>query len=328
MSAANTNAPHIHTVKPLTMRDAFLSALFTAMEKDERLFFLSADFGAPTLDKIRERMPKRFLNVGIAEQNLINVSAGLSLEGYIVFAYAIAPFITMRCYEQTRINLALLSEVRSLNVNLIGVGAGYSYVVSGPTHQCLEDLSLMRTLPNMQIYSPADHTTAAMLVETCTQNTGPKYLRFDVQALPVLYANRTLDMEQGLHVHRRGKRICLVATGYMVHTALAAAEALNALGQEVGVIDLFSLSRFCEDTLRRELSSYRGIVTLEEGFHGRGGLDALVSEFLIRHHLNAQLLTIGVEGGYRFDLGTREMLHENVGIGVASVLERIKGFNP
>ena len=106
------------------------------MKTDEIIFFVSADFGSPVLDDIRADFPDRFLNVGIAEQNLINVSAGLALEGFTVFAYAIAPFITMRCFEQLRVNLALLSEVRDMNVNLIGVGAGYSYVVSGPTHQC------------------------------------------------------------------------------------------------------------------------------------------------------------------------------------------------
>lgn len=313
-------------VKPMTMRDAFLSELFSAMEKDERIFFLAADFGAPTLDKIRERMPDRFLNVGIAEQNLINVAAGLSLEGHVVFAYAIAPFITMRCFEQIRINLALLSEVRPLNVNLIGVGAGYSYVVSGPTHQCLEDLSVMRALPNMQVYSPADHINASMLVKACVKTPGPKYLRFDVQALPVLYADETPDMEQGFHVHDLGKDVCFVATGYMVHTALAVAEQLKEAEIDAGVIDLFSLSRFASDDLKRELQPYKKIVTLEEGVHGRGGLDALIGELVIRHNLPARMLTIGVEGGYRFDLGSREMLHENVGIGVNSVLTRVKKF--
>ena len=137
-------------LKPTAMRDSFLRQILARMEKDDRVFFVSADFGSPVLDHIRENYPDRFINVGVAEQNLINVSAGLAIEGFKVFAYAIAPFITMRCFEQLRVNLALLSEVRTMNVNLIGVGAGYSYVVSGPTHQCYEDLSLVRSLPNFR----------------------------------------------------------------------------------------------------------------------------------------------------------------------------------
>src|SRR4030067_2184068 len=127
---------------PKAMRDTRLQAVYEAMREDPEVFFISADFGSPVLDKIRADRPDRFINVGIAEQNMINISAGLALEGFKVFAYAIAPFITMRCFEQIRVSLALLSEIRPMNVTLIGVGAGYSYVVSGPTPQGYEDLSL------------------------------------------------------------------------------------------------------------------------------------------------------------------------------------------
>lgn len=165
------------SIKPLAMRDVFIERIWRSMAEDRQVFFTCADFGSPVLDKVRADFPDRFVNVGIAEQNLINVSAGLALEGFTVFAYAIAPFITMRCYEQVRVSLALLSEVRPMNVNLIGVGAGYSYVVSGPTHQCYEDITLMRALPNFQVLSPADHVTTAALFDGCLQTTGPKYLR-------------------------------------------------------------------------------------------------------------------------------------------------------
>src|SRR3990167_4652644 len=164
------------SVKPLAMRDVLLDRIWRAMAEDHKIFFACADFGSPILDKIRADFPERFVNVAIAEQNLINVSAGLALEGYTVFAYAIAPFITMRCYEQIRVSLALLSEVRPMNVNLIGVGAGYSYVVSGPTHQCYEDITLMRALPNMQVISLSDQRIASTMPAHCLASNGPKYL--------------------------------------------------------------------------------------------------------------------------------------------------------
>lgn len=313
-------------VKPLAMRDVFLERIWRAMASDPRIFFVSADFGSPVLDKIRADFPDRFVNVGIAEQNLINVSAGLALEGYTVFAYAIAPFITMRCYEQVRVSLALLSEVRPMNVNLIGVGAGYSYVVSGPTHQCYEDITLMRALPNFQVLSPADHVTAASMFDMCRDVQGPKYLRFDAQLLPVIYENNPPEISDGFHVHKHGGRICLIATGYMLHTALKVAESLAIAGKTVGVIDLFDLARFSPDKLYKTLDGYEGVVTLEEGFRGRGGLDSMLFEFISRRKLNAKMLNIGVEGGYRFELGTREDLHERVGIGYAVVLENVNVF--
>jgi transketolase len=314
------------SIKALAMRDALLDRIWRAMAEDRKIFFTSADFGSPMLDKIRADFPERFVNVGIAEQNLINVSAGLALEGYTVFAYAIAPFITMRCYEQIRVSLALLSEVRSMNVNLIGVGAGFSYVVSGPTHQCYEDITLMRALPNFRILSPSDHVSAGALFDRCIGTTGPKYMRFDAQVLPVLYQAGAPDLEVGFHVHRSGESICLVATGYMVHTALQVAENLAAAGHPVGVIDLFDISDFAADRLHAMLLSCTGIVTLEEGFRGRGGVDAMLFEFIARRGLAARMLNIGVEGGYRFEIGSRAELHEQVGIGPEFVLRSVTAF--
>lgn len=313
-------------LQPKAMRDTLLLSIYEAMLRDDNVFFVSADFGSPVLDKIRADRPDRFINVGIAEQNLINVSAGLALEGFKVFAYAIAPFITMRCYEQVRVNLALLSEVRPMNVNLIGVGAGYSYVVSGPTHQCYEDITVMRAMPNMQIYSPADQVMAAALPELCLAKNGPKYLRLDAQVLPVLYGDGTDGIEVGFRVLRTGGDVCLVATGYMVHTALKVADNLAAAGHPVSVIDLFNLTSFAGEKLQEILAGYRGVVTMEEGFRGRGGLDAMMFDYLARRGIDIRMLNIGVDGGYRFELGERTVLHEQVGIGVESATAKINGF--
>lgn len=254
--------------KPRPMRDTFLESVYDEMVRDPDIFFVSADFGSPVLDKIRADRPDRFINVGIAEQNLINISAGLALEGFKVFAYAIAPFITMRCFEQIRVNLALLSEVRSMNVNLIGVGAGYSYVVSGPTHQCYEDITLMRAMPNMRVFSLSDQCVAAAMPPHCLNNNGPKYLRLDAQVLPVLYPENLPDLASGYHIHRTGDQICLVATGYMTHTGLKVAAKLKDMGINVGVIDLFDLSRFDQLGFKEAISEYHVLVTMEEGFRG------------------------------------------------------------
>lgn len=315
------------SVQPLAMRDALLDRIRQVMKRDDRIFFLCADFGSPVLDRIRAEFPERFVNVGIAEQNLINVSAGLALEGYTVFAYAIAPFITMRCFEQIRVNLALLSKVRRINVNLIGVGAGHSYVVSGPTHQCYEDLAVMRALPNLRIYSPADHVTAASLCEPCITIAGPKYLRLDAQVLPVIYQDVLPDIQRGFQILRRGRGLCMIATGFLVHTALQAADRLADQGILPTVIDLFDITGFDPRLLRAAFEEHSGVVTLEEGFRGRGGLDAMVFDFCTRHIPDLRILNIGMTGDYRFDLGTRRDLHEKAGIGLSAVVEQILDFS-
>lgn len=311
---------------PKAMRDTFLLSVYKQMLQDPDIFFVSADFGSPVLDKIRADCANQFVNVGIAEQNLINVSSGLALEGYKVFAYAIAPFITMRCFEQIRVNLGLLSEVRPMNVSLVGVGAGYSYVVSGPTHQCYEDITLMRAIPNMQVISPSDQIVASMLPEKCLKNNGLKYVRLDAQILPLLYENSPFDIWQGFYEHQRGDRICLVATGYMVHTALKAAKNLNNLGINVGVVDLLDLSNFDTHKFNQMLSNYQAVVTMEEGFSGKGGLDAMMFNHIVEQKLNTKVLNVGVTGTYRFEIGERQNLHEQVGIGVNAVTSKVHDF--
>ncbi len=316
------------TEKPIAMRDALLARIWQAMSADEDIFFTCADFGSPVLDRIRADFPDRFVNVGIAEQNLINVSAGLALEGYKVFAYAIAPFITMRCFEQIRVSLALLSEVRPMNVNLIGVGAGYSYVVSGPTHQCYEDITLMRALPNFRVLSPADHVTSGNLFDVCIENKGPKYIRLDAQVLPVVHGDvgAPLDLNAGYGVLRQGTGICIISTGYMTHTALKVADRLADEGIDVTLVDLFDITGFARESLVPLIAAHDGLVTMEEGFRGRGGVDSMFFEIAARKNLGIKHLNIGVDGGYQFELGTRSQLHEKVGIGEGAVLRQIQDF--
>lgn len=314
------------TTKAIAMRDALLERIWNGMGSNAKIYFACADFGSPILDKIRADYPDRFVNVGIAEQNLINVSAGLSLEGYTVFAYAIAPFITMRCYEQTRVSLALLSKVRPMNVNLIGVGAGYSYVVSGPTHQCYEDITLIRAMPNFRLLSPADHVTSAGLFDVCLKNVGPKYIRLDAQVLPVIHNNPSKILDEGFCELRKGKLICLIATGYMLHTAQIVADALEKDGIKVGVIDFIDFYGYSKDALLKTLEPYEIMVSMEEGFKGRGGMDALLFNLLNQQTTKKQLLNIGVEKAYGFELGSRLELHEQVGIGPNTIMRRIKAI--
>ena len=310
----------IDETKPIAMRDSFLRRLHHAMNSDDSIFLLSADFGSPVIDLIRADFPDRFINVGIAEQNLVNIATGLSLEGYKVFCYAIAPFITMRCFEQIRVNLALLSEVREVNVNLIGVGAGYSYVVSGPTHQCYEDLSIMRSLPNLSILSPSDHRLAADCFDFAVSNKGPKYIRFDAQILPSL-DSRNDSLSQGWRRLRTGTHASLLTTGFATHTGLVVADRLAS--EHNISCEVIDVCRLDADIHLANVVSATEVVTLEEAFEGRGGLDAFV-----RSQLGGSLsvLGIGVRPQYEFELGTREELHEKVGIGPDSIVRRIEGY--
>jgi len=308
-----------------TMRDVFIEHIYKRMHKDENIFFLCADFGSPKLDLIREEFKDRFINVGIAEQNLINIATGLALEGYTVYAYAIAPFLTMRAYEQIRVNLSLHAQLKEININLIGVGAGLSYDVSGPTHHCIEDISIMRTLPNIEIFSPSDWVLAQKFVDYSIKVKKPKYIRFDGKPLVQIYENiDDVELEKGFIEIRKGEDVCMVSTGYMTHKALKVAEILAEKNITVGVIDIFLIKPFEENLFFESIKGYKNIITLEEGFINKGGMDSLISSILENNKSKILLKRMGFGDSYTFEIGTRDYLHKLNNIDEESIIKNIK----
>jgi transketolase len=291
------------------MRDVFLETLYENMATDESIFFVAADFGSPVLDKIRADYPNRFINVGIAEQNLINISTGLALEGYTVYAYAIAPFITMRCYEQIRVNVAVLSQVREMNINIIGVGAGVSYAMSGPTHHCLEDLSIMNTLPNMEVFSPSDYITAKRYVSRTLKLKTPKYIRFDAKPMVAL-EEKNESIDDGFRVLQDGKKVAILSTGYMTQKCVDIVKS-----SDVKLIDIYLINNHDKDKLRIELEGIETIITIEEGFSSAGGLDAEINY----HFKDKKVLNMGFNKKYTFEIGDREFVHQENGLGIDNI---------
>jgi len=313
------------TFESKTMRDVFIEEIYNRMREDKKIFFLCADFGSPKLDKLKKDFKDRFINVGIAEQNLINISTGLALEGFTVYATAIAPFLTMRAYEQIRVNLSLQSQLKPINVNLIGVGAGLSYDVSGPTHHCLEDLAIMRTLPNLMVFSPSDWVLARKFIDLSIDIKRPKYFRFDGKPLPRIYDDtKDIKLKDGFIRLREGRRACLISTGFMTHRALSAAKILEEEGIEIGVIDVFSLQPLNEKKLFEAVKRYASIISVEEAFINKGGLDGLILNMLNKQRSRINFLNMGFSDAYVFDIGDRSYLHKLNKLDGESLIVNIK----
>ncbi len=310
------------------MRDAVIGRIYKYMQADRRIFFLSADLGARMLDRVRQDLPEQFINVGIAEQNLINVATGLALEGCTVYAYLIAPFI-MRAYEQIRVNLAISSTYRKLNVNIIGLGAGVSYDVAGPTHHALEDLILMRTLPNLEVFSPSDWRTAEAYVERTLAVAGPKYIRLDGKPVPAVYdENSRWDWSKGFSQLAHGDSTLLVSTGHFTYKAMRIVEDFKVAGRQIGLVDVFMLKPIDEDAIFNILQNYTNIITLEEGFIHKGGLDDLVLGILNRRNSKIPVHAMGFNDRYLFEPGSREFMHDNMSVGkkhIMAAIEKLDG---
>jgi transketolase len=308
------------------MRDSLIEQIYRRMGENSRIFFLSADFGAPALDKLRQDFADRFINVGIAEQNLINVSTGLALEGFIIYAYAISAFLTMRTYEQIRNNLALMSQHKELNVNLIGVGAGASYDMSGPSHHCFEDLSIIRTLPNILLCSPSDWVVAKSFVDFSININKPKYIRLDGKNLPQIYDETDkISWNAGFCELKKGDKICIVSTGYATHKAIKLTNQLSRKGVRIGIVDVFMLKELNKNTLLDVLKKYKAVFTIEEAFINKGGLDSLIYS-LLASQTKIKFKSFGFDDKYIFISGKRDFLAETTNFSESAILKAIMEF--
>lgn len=300
--------------KPALMRDAFIDVIYEAAQKDRDLYFLSADFGAKALDAFRKELPKQFIHAGISEQNMVDVAAGLALSGKKVFLYAMAPFITARCYEQTK---CVLASMR-LPVTLIGVGVGLGYDHATLTHFTPEDLAAMKALPGLEVWTTADAEAAAALARRAIEKPAFRYVRLERVAQPAIYHGRFADvMGEGLSHVAQGADVCFVATGYMTHTALKARELLASRGVKAGVVDVFRNKPLAAEPLSKILRGYRAAVTIEEQML-EGGVGGSVAEAMADTGTMLPLRRLGLKDDFQAVNGDRRHLHKLYGLDAES----------
>ncbi|MCX8082088.1 MAG: 1-deoxy-D-xylulose-5-phosphate synthase [bacterium] len=301
----------------ISMRDAFFGRLYELAIKDKNIMVISADMGAPALDKFRNNLKEQFINVGIAEQNMVTLATGLALSGKKTFIYAIMPFVTARCYEITRICISLMN----VPVVAVGVGAGFSYHDSGPTHHSTEDITIMRALPNMVVFNSTDSIMAGKLADISYHLSSPCYIRLDRELLPDIYTKNE-NFSDGLTVFKQSKNIYIIATGNMVHRAMDVSEELKKHNISAGVIDLYRIKPLNEKLLSSIVKNIKGIVTLEEHFLA-GGIGSLVAEFLADNNIKLPLKRIGINDRYYYVYGGRENIQKICGLDIKTIVKEI-----
>lgn len=305
----------------ISQRDAFWNKVYELAKDNRDIVIVTADMGAPALDKIRRDLGAQFVNVGIAEQNAITLAAGLSLTGKHVFTYAIAPFITLRCLEQIRVENAIMK----IPITIVGVGAGFSYEDSGPTHHLTEDIAVMRSMPAITIHSVTDSVMASAFAEMSCKMQTTNYVRLDRQVFPNIYSEDT-DFSKGISVLKDSKDYYLVSTGSMTHTAMEIADRLKEKKINVGVIDIYSLP--INDGFFLEIvKGIKKIISLEEHFLP-GGFGSAVCEVLNDNNLLIPVKRIGlpVDKGYCYKYGGREVIRGYYGVDKQSIERKVMEF--
>ncbi|MBN3854493.1 transketolase [Paraburkholderia sp. Ac-20340] len=314
------NASNARQWSRLGSRGVFGQAVLSVADQYPDMMVMSADLGNSSgLDRFKKAFPERFLNVGIAEQNMIGVAAGLAKEGYNVFATSFAPFISMRAAEQIRMNLGYME----MNVKAVAIGSGVSMAFLGNSHYGIEDAAVMRAIPNMTVVCPADCAEIFKTVEAAAAFEGPMYIRLTgaVNNPPVYTADYDFQIGRA-HTLSEGSDVTIVANGTMVYESLAAAKLLEAEGLSVGVVNMHTLKPIDTAAIDAAMARSKLLVTVEE--HSViGGLGSAVAEYKAAKRNAPPQLLIGLPD--RFDkAGEYRYLLEKHGLVAAKIAERIR----
>ena len=300
------------------MRKVFIDTLCNLAQKDKRIWLLTADLGFSFLEKFAEKYPDRFVNIGVAEQNMAGVAAGLALSGNIVFMYSIANFPVFRCLEQIRNDICY----HNANVKIVSVGAGMAYGSAGYTHHGIEDIGVMRLLPNMTVVSPADPIETKFATIAIAQHPGPCYLRLGKSNEPVLHQGLPHFELSKVIIVTEGSDITLIASGTILKTAIEAAEQLKIQGYQAEIISVPVIKPFDAETILKSAHKTGRVITIEE--HGLGGLATVVAETIVG--MKCRFSPILIEQCPITVAAGQQKLREMHGLNVDSLLKTTKAM--
>lgn len=248
------------------MRQKIIDNIFYLMEKDKRIFFLTADMGINLVEKIQEKYPDRFLNVGIAEQNLIGICAGLCNLGFLPFAYTISNFIIHRCFEQVRNDIIL----HAYPITLIGTSAGFDNAPLGPTHHVLDDWGMLKTYPGIDIYCPNSNEYAGNIISKVIKKSRPSYIRIPKGAFKEIKTKKDIFYKKGTH-----KKIILISYGA---TSIECLKVYKKL--KISLLLFNKLHPISKKRLYKILINYQTAVVVEDHFKGTGLFNSLCQIFI------------------------------------------------
>lgn len=314
--------PNPRSLSRLGPRGTFGLALLELANENQKVVGLSADLAVTAgMDRFRTTLPNRFFNVGIAEQNLIGVAAGLAEDGKLPFAVTFANFAALRGCEFVRHHLGYMQQ----NVVVVGIGAGFAMGQFGTTHYSIEDIGALRSIPNITIVSPADGTEIFEALEAISQSPRPTYLRLNGAPGMAIVDQSGTSFEIGkARTIKLGTDVCLIASGSMVSVAIATSELLEAEGVSASVVNMHTVKPLDISTINESTESNIPIVTIEE--HSvLGGLGSAVAEVIAESNTSSRLLRIGIEDKFP-KVGSYQYVLEQTGLTAVDVRNKISNF--
>lgn len=300
------------------MRNTIIKAIYKAAKKNKNILFLTADLGYSVIENFQKELPNQVINVGIAEQNMISLAAGLALVGKKVFVYSIIPFVTMRCFEQIRVDVCY----QNLDVNIIGVGGGYAYGTLGGTHHAIEDVAIMRALPNMKIIAPADPLEAEILIQDILKNKGPFYIRLNRGGELKLFSGKeNIGLNKNVCIKNTGD-IAIFSTGAILEEVLKANVLLKEKKIKAKIISISTLKLMNEKAILNKLKNCKLVISIEE-HNVIGGLGSILAEIIAKNNLNIKLKSLGINDEYIKIVGKQDYLRDFVGLSAVKIATQV-----
>jgi transketolase len=302
------------------MRGAFFSALLELAEKDERVNLVVGDLGFGVVEEFARRFPKRFLNAGVAEQNMTGIAAGMALSGKIVFTYSIANFPILRCLEQVRNDVCY----HNANVKIVAVGGGLAYGALGATHHATEDLAILRSLPQIVVVAPGDPVETEAATRAVTAHAGPCYLRLGRAGEANVHRTQ-IDFVLGKAIEiRQGRDVTLISTGGMLGTAMQVVDLLGEAGMQTRLLSMHTVRPLDTAAIERAVCETGAVFTLEE--HSVvGGLGGAVAEFLAENReVPVVFKRFGLPSEFSCFVGSQEYMRARHGLSAAAVAQGIR----
>lgn len=293
------------------MQKTCLSVVCELAREDPNVVFVGSDLRPGAMMEFKEEFPERFFMEGIMEQNAVGMAAGMAMEGLIPYVNTIAAFLVRRAYEQLAVQVCL----GNLPVRLIGNGAGFIFSPLGPTHTILDDIAILRALPNMTVIVPADIHEAQQLTQQTRHWPGPVYLRMAKGKAPIVSREGDVCKIGQAILLREGADVGLIATGIMVHRALVVAENLSRQGVECAVLNVHTIKPLDEEALLKLAASTSLLITLEE--HSTlGGLAGAVAELIMERGYGPRpkLLRLGTPDHFSDGYGSQDEMLAKVGL--------------
>jgi transketolase len=296
------------------MRTAFIQELVSLAQQDDRIWLVCGDLGYSVLDAFSDRFPDRYLNAGVAEQNMTGIAAGLALTGKVVFTYSIANFPIMRCLEQIRNDVCY----HKLNVKIVAVGGGLAYGSHGYTHHGVEDLAIMSAMPSMAVVAPGDPVEARAATAALAATPGPAYLRLG-KAGEATWHEQDINFHLGRAIQMRdGSDLTILSTGGVLGIAVEASRRLEIAGHSIRLLSMPSLVPLDAEAIAKAVHETGAILTVEE--HGRGGLGTMTAEVLASIRSGIPFYSLRLSSEPIRLAGSQEELRAAQGISVDGIL--------